>query len=577
MRRSSAASARRRGPTARRGAAGTKRGERRDWWAVSVTAAFVISAALWLRATVLPNDPVAWSHQAVLLCLVVASAAGRALLGFRPRPPATAAEGAGRAARALWFAIPIAAIVPYARTLGVGFLSDDFGLVLPAGGSGPWHALSAVPGSAFYRPTSALLWWAGARLWGAGPVGYHLLNLAVHAANALLVAVVGARIMGSRYGGALAGLLFAVHPLHVEPVVWMSCLPDLLCTGFSLVSLLLLEIHIAAPSWGARGGSLAGALAAFVLALLSKEAALALPGIVVLRLAIASVSRRRLAAVGGAYAAVLMGYLALRLSLLGHLGGYQVRLTFWHGIFPSAPLQEIGHFLMPIHWHLVASAPAVWLTVLVLALFGASALWWVRGLPGVPARRLWLWGGYVLVASAPVWVLASGALWDLEGSRLHYLPTVGLAWLFGDLCAGRGGGWRRSGAAAGAIVLGAAAVCGWYATPWQEAGEMGRRVLSEGRSLVAHLPKTDRAATLFVLDLPDGHDGAQVFRNSFPEALEHSLTQDLRVYVVTREELARSPLGAGEYAAAWDSKASRFELLGAGGQPAAAPGIGEQP
>ncbi len=67
------------------------------------------------------------------------------------------------------------------------------------------------------------------------PTGYHVTNLLLHIASALLVWAVLKRL---RVPGAFfAGLLFAVHPVNVESVAWISQRKDLLALVFFLISI----------------------------------------------------------------------------------------------------------------------------------------------------------------------------------------------------------------------------------------------------------------------------------------------------------------------------------------------------
>jgi len=554
---------------------------RADGLTATVAAAIVLGLVVYVRRVVDPREPITWSYQAMALCLVIAAVAGRALVG-----PRTASE-AGRFRWPRAAALPIvflAAAAPYVHTLAVGFLSDDYGLAYAAEqAGGPLDALGSGAFVTFYRPLTMLVWWLGAKLWSGAPLGYHVLSIMLHGANAILVYAVARRLIGSSYGALFAGLLFAVHPIHVEPVTWVCCSSDLLCTGFALASLALLEAHLARGSQGRHVGTLAAALLAFLLALLSKEAALALPGFVVLRAALLPSGdvRRRVLRLGGAYAMVLAGYLAWRLAVFGGLGGYRLPLTWWNTAFPSAPLLMIGDFLFPVHRSLFAEqlGPSLWWVG--LAAMGAGALWWVRGLEGVPARRLWLWLGYVFIMATPTWLFLSAASGFLEWSRLSYLPTVGLAWLFGDVCAGRGAGWRRSGAVAAMIVAGAAALTVWYVTPWREAGELSSQVVAEGRSLIEQLPASKGDPVLFVKDLPESHRGAPVFSNCFPQALNLDRGRALPIRLVSErpdvekvhpEVIDHWVLQEGEYLAAWEEKSSQMTVVRAGCLPPARSG-----
>ena len=71
-----------------------------------------------------------------------------------------------------------------------------------------------------YYPVLYTSFWAEWRLWGSNSTGYHLTNVLLHAANSILIWIILAR-MGIP-GAWLCGLLFALHPVNVESVAWIS-------------------------------------------------------------------------------------------------------------------------------------------------------------------------------------------------------------------------------------------------------------------------------------------------------------------------------------------------------------------
>ena len=75
-------------------------------------------------------------------------------------------------------------------------------------------------------------------LFGTGPAGPHLVNVFLHACNAVLVFLLLDRMTRSRWGSAFVAGLFALHPVHVESVAWISERKDVLSSFFFLLSLL---------------------------------------------------------------------------------------------------------------------------------------------------------------------------------------------------------------------------------------------------------------------------------------------------------------------------------------------------
>ena len=169
-----------------------------------------------------------------------------------------------------------AALAAYANALGGSFQFDDFNVIVRQGAV---HSLAAwwesMPGiRPLLKLSYALSWGAG----GGSTLAFHALNVALHAANALLVWSVLKALwgrMGVREAGmaALAGaLLFALHPAHTEAVTYVSGRSMSLMAFFYLASVLAYLRN--APRWISP--------ALFVAALATKEVAVTLPAALLL-------------------------------------------------------------------------------------------------------------------------------------------------------------------------------------------------------------------------------------------------------------------------------------------------------
>lgn len=156
--------------------------------------------------------------------------------------------------------VVVAALLPYAPTLDNYFAQDDFGVVgllasKPASFFPQWFVVPWMENIWGYipdelRPFVAVTYQAAAQ-WDAGsPVPQHAVNLALHAANALLVFAIADRVAGlSVVAAAIAAVAFAVLPMQTETVAWVTGRVDSMPTFFYLGAFYLY------CRWRAKGGT----------------------------------------------------------------------------------------------------------------------------------------------------------------------------------------------------------------------------------------------------------------------------------------------------------------------------------
>ena len=119
------------------------------------------------------------------------------------------------------------------------------------------------------------------KLWGLNPHGYHITNILLHSINALLLW----RLLRSLSipGGWVAAAIFALHPVQVESVAWVSERKNLLVALFGFLSILMWIRFIYQPSRSGRGRLFyVLSLFFYLLALLSKTTACTLPAALIL-------------------------------------------------------------------------------------------------------------------------------------------------------------------------------------------------------------------------------------------------------------------------------------------------------
>ncbi len=143
-----------------------------------------------------------------------------------------------------------------------------------------WLDPSATPQ---YYPLVHTSFWIEYRLWGAAPAGYHVTNVLLHVTNAVLVWRI--LLMLSVPGAWLAAMIFAVHPVHVESVAWITERKNVLSGAFYLASALTYLRFALDETRTQRYRWYAIAFLLFVLALLSKTVTASLPAALLLIIA----------------------------------------------------------------------------------------------------------------------------------------------------------------------------------------------------------------------------------------------------------------------------------------------------
>jgi protein O-mannosyl-transferase len=124
-----------------------------------------------------------------------------------------------------------------------------------------------------YYPVVHSAFWILHKFWGDATFGYHVVNIVLHALSAFLVVVILRRLAVP--GALLAGALFALHPVHVESVAWITELKNTLSGVFYLAAALL---YVQFDS-SRRRVWYALAFVLFCLALLSKSVTATLPAV----------------------------------------------------------------------------------------------------------------------------------------------------------------------------------------------------------------------------------------------------------------------------------------------------------
>jgi protein O-mannosyl-transferase len=260
----------------------------------------------------------------------------------------------------------------------------------------------------------------------------HSVNLLFHLCASLLLFILFHRLTGSRWRSAFVAALFALHPLRVEAVAWISARKDVLSGFFWFAAMLAYAHHARQPSW--RRYLLVAIV--FCLALMAKPVAVTLPLVFLLidfwplrRTAV----REKLPLFGLSAAACVAAYFAQaragavapwdQLPLTGRLANAVLSyLEYIAQMFWPARL-SVFYPTEPTPWWRTCAA------ALGLAAITLLALRWARSRPWFTVG--WFW--YLVTLLPMCGLIQVGAA--AHADRYTYLPSVGLAMIVAWACA----------------------------------------------------------------------------------------------------------------------------------------------
>ncbi len=307
----------------------------------------------------------------------------------------------------------------YARSLGFPFVNfDDPNYVVDNPLLGPgvsWVELFFTPQLGYPMPVTVAVYRVLRLVAGPEPWIHHGFNWVLHGVNVLLLFLLVERLLDARRA-LLAALLWGLHPLTAEPVVWCTGTKDLLYGCFTLAAA---SCHVRAVERDDPGGWTLGVLGFGLLAILSKPVAFLLP-VVLLLYPLATGRAVTLRAWRHRVSYLVMSIVACVVVVSGTLlssnaGGVIKYKTITDTTIGSLEhlgliLSNVGvharHLLVPLDlvpaYLPPSAAPWTWLyPVLGLAAIGltVAGLWWAWRRQ--PRTRFWLLAAFA-VSYAPV-------------------------------------------------------------------------------------------------------------------------------------------------------------------------------
>jgi Tfp pilus assembly protein PilF len=293
--------------------------------------------------------------------------------------------------------------------------------------------------AANWHPVTWLSHMLDAQLFGADPGPHHLGNVLLHALNTVLLLVLLLRSTGQAWRSALVAALFAVHPLHVESVAWISERKDVLSTFFWLLTMLAWVRYVREP--GRARYALVGLT--YALGLLSKPMLVTLPVVLVLfdvwplrRLSAAVPLPRALLLLVREKAPLLVlaaASSAITIAAQSRGGAVMSQEAISVGVRLQNAAVAAATYLWQMVWPvrlaaiyphpaLVGGVPA-WQVALSLAVLGAVTGLALRSWRRQPAVLVgWLW--YLVTLLPVIGIVQVGG--QAHADRYTYVPLIGI-------------------------------------------------------------------------------------------------------------------------------------------------------
>jgi Gpi18-like mannosyltransferase len=355
-------------------------------------------------------------------------------------------------------AVCISTFLAYVATLRFQFVHDDRGIIVENPATHSWHAVPGYFASgvwegvvpAFlanaYRPVYLLWFRINDAIFGPHTAGWHFTSVVAHVVATYCVILLAHRIFGKWPPALFSGVVFGLHPVHIESVAWISGVDDPLVVGLIIPAYLC---WLRSRETGDQGRRWVGAsLALYGLAMLIKEIAIVLPLILFVSLWLdfpcpleprpRGSMQRFLQALK-----VLLPFIALTAAYL------MVRMAALKGFWQ--PAAHISWLTVVLTWPslLVFYAKLLFWPVGLSPFYGLGYVlhptWRNTILPALAlllvAGGLWKWGSHsrsaalvipwLIVPLLPVLNVQVFGNGNFAHNRYLYLPSVGFAMLVG--------------------------------------------------------------------------------------------------------------------------------------------------
>lgn len=314
-----------------------------------------------------------------------------------------------------------------------GLNPGDVAWAFRTGHAGNWH------------PLTWLSHMMDVQLFKLNPAGHHLTNVLFHTANTILLFAVLRRLTATWWRSAFVAALFALHPLHVESVAWISERKDVLSAFFFVLTLLAYASYAQGSNTGGRRSFYLLSLTFFALGLMSKPMLVTVPCVLILvdywplgRFQSGSIPKLLIEKIPF-FALSAASCVA---TLVVQKEAQQTLDTLSVGARVGNSLVSYARYLLKMFWPFNLATPyphpghwpvgEVILAALLLGILTLTVLWFGRRSPFAIVGWLWFLGMLVPV----IGIIQVGE--QSMADRYTYLPYIGifivLVWTAAEVC-----------------------------------------------------------------------------------------------------------------------------------------------
>jgi tetratricopeptide (TPR) repeat protein len=374
-------------------------------------------------------------------------------LASRPDPPEAKTKADGP--RLLLAFALLCTLAAYSRTLRFDFVYDDQTIILANPAVHSWRYLPQYfsrhfwagvypegPGN-YYRPVFLLWLRINNMAFGDHAWGWHLATIFLHLAVTLLVYLLAVSLLHNRWLAAWAALIFGLHPVHIEPVAWVSGATDVLLAALLIGSFLC---YLQARRRGEKVWFwTVPSLTLFALALLDKEIAIIMPALIFAYEGLYERPSTAPSSVGASlqsfrqalgmttpYLLMIGPYLIIRGIILKGLSHPETSLPISTIIFtwPSLFWFWVKHLVWPTSLSSFYDLPAViypgfsnfTLPAMGVIALASAVMWWARRSREIALAATWL-----VLPLLPFLDLRLFVASDYAHDRYLYVPSIGFA------------------------------------------------------------------------------------------------------------------------------------------------------